>query len=117
MLGRIRKHSVKIIVFAINICLAAAAVFIIREKDQPRLLEKFQKDSSGLEAENSAKINSSVADDPGQNSQTGADSGAAGAVEPSPDSTVANPIPVPVSAPVAPPVQKPKPSNAKTKTS
>src|SRR4030042_1013765 len=52
MFDKLRKHSVKIFVFVINILLAAIAVFIIREKDQARLLEKMQEEKKNLESEN-----------------------------------------------------------------
>ena len=44
MLDKLKKHSVKIFVFTINILLAAIAVLVIREKDQTRLLENVQKE-------------------------------------------------------------------------
>src|SRR4030042_5514930 len=52
MFNKLRKHSVKIFVFIINILLAAIAVFIIQEKDQARLLEKMQEEKKNLESEN-----------------------------------------------------------------
>ena len=49
MFGKLRKNSVKIIVFGINIALAAVAVFAIRGKDQARLEENSQKENSANE--------------------------------------------------------------------
>ena len=46
MLDKLKKHSVKIFVFTINILLAAIVVLIIREKDQARLLKNAQKEVS-----------------------------------------------------------------------
>ena len=128
MLDKLKKHSVKIFVFTINILLAAIAVLIIREKDQARLLENAQKEfyqngnpsSSSLPSfENSVSVESS-----------GSDSSQANVSEPSPAGTpVAAPTPAPAVSvpansassvtppPVAAPTPAPKPSNAKTRTS
>jgi hypothetical protein len=52
MFEKTKNHGVKILVFAINILLAAIAVFVIREKDRARLEENFQKEKDALEKNN-----------------------------------------------------------------
>lgn len=63
MLDRLKKNSVKILVFAVNILLAAIAVLVIREKDQDRLLGKAGKEnpaSSGAAGENLPSFKQSI---------------------------------------------------------
>jgi hypothetical protein len=131
MFEKLRKHSVKIFVFTINILLAAIAVFIIREKDQARLLENASKEN--LPSENTNRYllpsfeNSVSAESAGSNSSpenipdqpSSSDNSAIIPPAPSPvtatePKAVAPPAPT-VAAPT--PVPAAKPSNAKTKTS
>lgn len=140
MLEKLKKHSVKILVFTINILLAAIAVFVIREKDQARLLERAQTNKDNTESENAKKITppsfessvsveeqekkSETTDNEDQEDistqDTPTDNSNVVPAAPSPS----NPVPA-VSVPAAPvpsvstpaPVPIPKPSNAKTKTS
>ena len=83
MLEKIKKHSVKIFVFTINILLAAIAVLVIREKDQTRLLGNLQKELSANEnsllpsfensvSSESVSSNTSPADAPARSSPIGA---------------------------------------------
>jgi hypothetical protein len=127
MLEKLKKHSVKIFVFTINILLAAIAVLIIREKDQARLLEGSPKEVPiGGNAQNiplpsfedsvsteSVKSDSVQADAPVGNSTT---IPAVPIPVPTPTPTVVAP---PSSSSVSTPAPAPaaNPSNAKTKTS
>lgn len=45
MLQKIRNNSIKIYIFVINFLLATVGVFLIREKDQSRLIEQAVKDA------------------------------------------------------------------------
>jgi hypothetical protein len=135
MLEKLKKHSVKIFVFTINILLAAIAVLIIREKDQARLLENAQKELSPSENSNgnqqpsfensvsveNADIPSAPADVSDQTlpveskpDPSATSTPAAPDPIPSPAITVPS-TPAPTSAPAPAPTAKP--SNAKTKTS
>lgn len=118
MAEKLRKHGVKILVFIINILLAAIAVFIIREREQAKLLEKAQseKENPGSESvkndisssfENSVNIGEQGDPIGPENNSKQSD---VSAKTPPP----AKPIPA---TPVPSPTQKTKPSNAKTKTS
>jgi hypothetical protein len=117
MFDKLKKHSVKIFVFTINILLAAIAVLIIREKDQARLLENAQKEnianenagSSTLPSfEGSVEDNSVQIDVPSQPSPV--DSSTVVPENTAPEISVpTNPVPVPV--------QNIAPANTKTKTS
>jgi hypothetical protein len=140
MLEKLKKHSVKIFVFTINILIAAVAVLIIREKDQARLLENAQKENPANENVNSDPLpsfeNSVSAESVDSNSTPADESGQSlpvdsGTVAPSPPipAIPATPVPTPIPspaitvpsnpAPVSAPAPAPvaKPSNAKTKTS
>ncbi|HUD08903.1 MAG TPA: hypothetical protein VMQ48_02310 [Candidatus Saccharimonadales bacterium] len=113
MLDKLKKHSVKIFVFTINILLAAIVVLIIREKDQARLLENFQKE---LPANENAQSSSSLPSFENSVSTEGAqsDSSQANVSETSPstnNSVVVPNTPAPATTPVS------NSSNAKTKTS
>lgn len=124
MLNELKKHSVKIFVFAINILLAAIAVFVIREKDQTRLLENAQKKnipSENLNDDILPSFENSVSVE-----NIGSDSSPAAVPAPTDNSGIAAPVPVPAPAVTAPPnptsnIATPTPaaksSNAKTKTS
>ncbi len=127
MFGIIKRHSVKILVFTINIFLAAIAVFIIREKDQARLLEKAQMNNYGSEnaADNTLpSFKSSVgaeesnvpADIPDQSSPVSSEAAVPTEPVPVPQNIVPTPVPTPV-IPAPPSVPQTKPSNAQTKTS
>src|SRR4030042_4593264 len=125
MLNRLKRHSVKILVFFINILLAAIAAFIIRERDQARLLENSQeKDLS--------KKKQSGADNPSFKENLNLDSSDGNSEdvvpETQPDLTEQNPpdtivpsepIPSPSTVPAvpAPTVKKPAAPDRKTKTS
>ncbi|MCX6766236.1 MAG: hypothetical protein NT170_00410 [Candidatus Moranbacteria bacterium] len=135
MFEKLKKHSVKIFVFTINILLAAIAVLIIREKDQARLLENTQKEilanenaqsSSALPSfENSVSSGGVQSDSPPANvskPSPPADTSTAVPVTPAPSPapiSVPKPAPVPVPAAISAPatVQNANPSNARTKTS
>jgi|GEM_PF-2041943 len=131
MFERLKKYSVKILVFTINILLAAIAVLIIREKDQARLLENARKEVSiGGNAQNIPlpSFENSVSAE-----SLGGGSSQANVPEPSPavdNSTVSPAAPTPASAATpksvstpAPVISAPAPapttksSNAKTRTS
>jgi hypothetical protein len=136
MLEKLKKHSVKIFVFTINILLAAIAVLIIREKDQARLLENAQKEipANGTSQNNpslpsfessvsteSADSNSMPADASTQSCPVDDGTAAPAASLPATPAPVPSPeITVPstsVPAPAPAPTPTAKPSNAKTKTS
>ncbi|MDI6777685.1 MAG: hypothetical protein QMD77_00680 [Patescibacteria group bacterium] len=120
MLNRLRKHSVKIFVFTINILLAAIAVFIIRGKDQARLLEDSGERQSDV---NISSFKENINLDPSDGNSEEA------MPETQPDSTKQNPasstiapsdpIPSPSTMPVtpAPTVKQPASPDRKTKTS
>jgi hypothetical protein len=131
MFDKLKKHSVKIFVFTINILLAAIAVLFIREKDQARLLENASKENLPSENTNSNILpsfeNSVSAESAGSNLPS---LDIPNPTSPSDNSAIVPPVPSPVPAPepktVAPstptvtaptPVPAAKPSNAKTKTS
>lgn len=141
MFDKLKKHSVKIFVFTINILLAAIAVLIIREKDQARLLENFQKElpsngnpnSSQLPSfENSVSIEGVQSDSSQANVSETSPSTNNSVVVPKTPTPTPTPIPKPASVP-APKVSAPtnstsnvsapatdpvsNSSNAKTKTS
>jgi len=112
MLDKLKKHSVKIFVFTINVLLAAIAVLIIRGKDQARLLQEAAKEKAGTESvQNSQAF-------PGFESSVSAEnivSEPAPANVPVDNSSVAPSVPdstLPTPAPATA-----SPSNAKTKTS
>jgi hypothetical protein len=113
MLDKLKKNSVKIFFFTINILLAAIAVLVIREKDQARLLENTQKE---ILANENAQSSSSLPSFENSVSAEGvqSDSSQANVSETSPSTN--NSVVVPkTSAPATTPVSSP--SNAKTKTS
>jgi hypothetical protein len=126
MLNMLKKNSVKYLVFAINVLLAAIAVLIIREKDQARLISKAQKESVGNESEagsqlpsfkSSVNVEESLDTIPVQVPPV--DSQADVPVEPVPQSIApATPTPKKTAPALTPaPVPKAKPANAQTKTS
>jgi len=128
MLEKIKKHSVKIFVFTINILLAAIAVLIIREKDQARLLENAQKENPTDESAQNIpppSFESSVSSEilGGDSSQTNVsepsppDNSAMTPAAPVPDPTVSDPANSTSNTIVPAPTTTTKPSNAKTKTS
>lgn len=132
MLEKIKRHGVKIFIFAINVLLAVVAVLAIKEKDQGRLLEKAHEEKNSIEEESIKKeslpsFKGSVEID----AQGGADAAISedNSVKAEPpvqtipvenaNITPAPSIPAATSpATTAPsPAKKTKPSNAKTKTS
>ncbi|OGI25478.1 MAG: hypothetical protein A3J76_03750 [Candidatus Moranbacteria bacterium RBG_13_45_13] len=129
MLEKLKKHGVKILVFLINILLAAVAVFVIREKDQARLLEKAQEEKN-LESENAKKdplpsFENSVSVE-SQQGTSGAESNSspedpANQIPPDGSAAVAPVVPPPANpAPMIPipfATQNTKPADRKTKTS
>lgn len=121
MLGKIKKHSVKILVFAMNMLLTAIAVFIILEKDQTRLFEKKQNDllnkNSSLSDENSFlkyELQSLKGGEDKKAEVLGIDT----QVPSIPTSKVVSPSEAPTPANISPPAMKSTSApNAKTKTS
>jgi hypothetical protein len=134
MIENIKKHSVKILVFMINILLAAIAVLVIRGKDQSRLLQDAAKENVGSgNAQNNQSFPSfenSVSADGAESDPVSSDV----SVQPSPSDngaiTPSMPVPtpaivpapklVPAPAPANPslvPIQNSVPVNTKTKTS
>ena len=113
MLNNLKKHSVKIFVFTINILLAAIAVLIIREKDQARLLENTQKE---ILANENAQSSSSLPSFENSVSAEGvqSDSSQANVSEPSLPAGTSTAVPATL-APATTPVSNS--SNAKTRTS
>lgn len=122
MLEKIRKHFIKIIVFAVNISLVGTVVFIIREKDKERLAEKEASLQPATEAAESQPLQEELENqpiteenipentpvDPGKAQESASQTPAA------PSDIQPNPIPAnktPTSA------QKTKPADRKTKTS
>ncbi|OGI27438.1 MAG: hypothetical protein A2359_04870 [Candidatus Moranbacteria bacterium RIFOXYB1_FULL_43_19] len=119
MFGKLRKNSVKIIVFGINIALAAVAVFAIRGKDQARLEENSQKENSANENTESNLLPSfknslNAGEEPENTDMPIQIPPAENATVVPADSASASPVPV---APAPAPAAKTNPSNAKTKTS
>lgn len=120
MLGRVKKHSVKILVFFTNILLAAVAVLIIRGKDQVRLIENLAGKKSDVDTP-SFKGNLKL-DSPGGNpADTSSEIQSDPADQNSADNSVmpSDPIPSPSTAPAvpAPTVKQPAAPDRKTKTS
>ena len=130
MFNKLRKHSVKIFVFIINILLAAIAVFIIQEKDQARLLEKMQEEKKNLESENTESDPPSSFESSVSIEEQESASSLENSLEQTNPSTQNLPASNETVVPVNPPPENPipantnstpttktKPSNAKTKTS
>jgi hypothetical protein len=125
MLGKLRKHGVKILVFLVNILLAAVAVFVIREKDRARLSEKAEEKNGDSGA---GKVEDSILPS-FENSIDGEEQQSAGPSDPiqtnipaeipkqdNPAIVPQSPIPA-TSTPAPPPASKSQPANRKTKTS
>lgn len=129
MLGNLKKNGIKIIAFFFNVLLAAIAVFIIREKDQTRLIEKNQEEKKNIESESTKKDslpsfeNSVSAESQQGTSGVESDSGQTDALIqtlPADNATTAPaapPLATPIPETTAPAAQNTKPADRKTKTS
>lgn len=122
MLERLKKHSVKILVFVINLLLAAITIFAIQEKDQNRLLKNAENERKNENVatdnvssfENSVNIKEQEKANDAENNVGQKDT----PIKTSPaDNTIIVPVTPPPADPAPAPTKKTKPSNAKTKTS
>jgi hypothetical protein len=125
MFGKLRKHGVKILVFLVNILLAAVAVFVIREKDRARLSEKAEEkngDSGAGKVEDSilpsfeSSIDAQEQKSAGPNDPIQTDVPVETPKQDNPVIAPQNPVQM-EPTPVTPPASKSQPANRKTKTS